>query len=362
MEIRLLTGPLDEPWLGAIADLYGRFNGKYGDPSFCRCLFNHNPSGYSLHAFLIHDSGQVVGHYGIIPMDIVVDGQRRRSGKCEAFVVHPDHRDATLAQKQGGPITCGLAMPLHLYRHALEHGLEVVHMVADAEVGLIHRMTGCRGLATRHRRAVLELRPVEVTLASLPAWKRAIRLMLGAGQRLAFGLSYAATLGWLGRVRCWSGAEVTSERLARIAADIPPVTGWTLAIDSPTLAWMARTGEVQVFALDDAMKNYAVACGRAGHGDSMEIIYWRQRSGGSRSALRLLGAVVRRARQLGKSAVAYSHGAAWQPSDLSGLRTAGRLLFFHERAQHSGLYVRASDPYYLDPKNLHFTPFFYAAF
>ena len=86
MELELTRGPLDERRLQAVAELYGRFNRKYGDPGFCHRLFDENPQGPSLHALVLDGPDEVVGHYAIVPLDILRDGQRRRAGKGEAFV------------------------------------------------------------------------------------------------------------------------------------------------------------------------------------------------------------------------------------------------------------------------------------
>src|SRR5216110_2198162 len=95
MDLELRRGPLDRLWLGVIAKLYGPYNRKYADAGFCDRLFNQSPSGASLHSFLMLPDGEPVGHYAVIPMDIAVRGERRRSGKGEAFVVHEAHRRAT---------------------------------------------------------------------------------------------------------------------------------------------------------------------------------------------------------------------------------------------------------------------------
>jgi hypothetical protein len=143
MELELTRGPLGERRLQAVAEMYGRYNRKYGDPDFCHRLFDENPQGPSLHALVLDGPGEVVGHYVIVPLDICRDGQRRRAGKAEALVVHPDHRSATISVAGARPILIGFAMPLHLYRYALDQGLELVQAIAGPAVGLINRTTGC---------------------------------------------------------------------------------------------------------------------------------------------------------------------------------------------------------------------------
>jgi hypothetical protein len=361
MELQLLKGPLDDARLAAIADLYGAYNRKYRDVAFCRRLFNENPHGYSLHALLVHESGRTVGHYGAIPIDILVDGERRLSGKGEAFVVHEGHRGATLSLPGEEPMACGLAMPLHLYRFARNQGMELVHMIADPAVGLIHRMTGCRALPIRHVKARLAVRPLPAPSPDRAAWRTVARTALAAGQSLLSGIAAGALAGGPA-ARVWRGADLTPAALARIAADACPGAGWTVAVDAPLLAWLGSTGDLDVIALDEAMDDYAVVCGRVGDAPAREIVLWRQRSGGIPAAVRLLAAVVRHARHLGDATVACSHGAAWDAAELARLRAAGRHLFFHESERSANLYVHTADRYYLDAQNLRFTPIFYSVF
>jgi hypothetical protein len=360
MELRVVKGPLDDAWLRPVVELYGAHRGKYRDLGYCRSLFNGNPHGYSWHAFLVRDGGDVVGHYCIIPTDILVDGTRRPAGKAEALVVHPDHRGETVPGKDGGPVLCGLAMPARLYQHALDQGMQVVHMIPDPEVQVIYPITGSRPVSSRQIRERLFVSPVAPSSATAP--QRVRQAALARVQRAAFEAAYAATLAGTGRSTSWGGSDLTDERLDRIAADVQAVSGWTVAIDAPTVAWFAGAGSGEVIALDDSMDNYAVVTPRAGEGQVMEVLFWRQRTGGVRSALRLLGAVVRRAESLGDLMVGVAHQAALDPVERSRLGTAARLLAFQRRSQETHLFVSTRDRYYMDPANLFFTPFFYGIF
>lgn len=360
VDLRLLKGPLDESWLNAIARLYGKYNAKYRDPMFCRQLFNENPHGYSLHAFVVCEREEVVGHYAIIPLDVTVEGERKLSGKGEAFVVEPDYRRAVVNAPGHGPIarSSAVALQIHLFRFALENGMELIHMIPTPEIGPLHRMTGCRPLAAEHlwAKLVIGRRPSTSAAHGRAAMQHALAKLQGWASTLAQG----ALLARWGKAWKWLGPELSSERLASIAADVPAPKGWSVAIDLPLLRWMKETSELEVVALNEAMENYAVVSRRAGDGGGMEVLLWRQRSGGLRAALRLLSAVVREARRAGKVIVTFSDCAAWQDEERAYLRAAGRLLLFHERRRDAGTYVFTRDRYYIDPGKLHFTPFFYA--
>ena len=362
MDLELTRGPLGERRLKAVAELYGRFNRKYDDPAFCRRLFDENPQGPSLHALVLGGPDEVVGHYAVVPLDIFRDGQRRRAGKGEAFVVRPDLRTATVSIGGAEAIPIGFAMPLQLYRHALEQGMELVHMIAGPEVGLIHRMTGCRSVDVRSSRVGVAVRPGVPSAAGEPAGAHVARSALALAQCCTSSLARAVTLSWLGGVWHRPIAALDAEALARIALDARVTDGWTLAVDAPVLTWMAKTGGLEIVALDDGLEDYAVVAARAGEGRVMETVLWRQRSRGLRPALRLLAAVTTRAGRLGDLRVEVPLVAAVEGEERDRLRAAARLLGFRERAQLPGMYVFTTDRYYLDSRNLRFTPFFYATF
>jgi hypothetical protein len=257
---------------------------------------------------------------------------------------------------------CTLAMPASLYRYARAQGMAVVHMIADPAIGSIHRGAGCRAVDAFHRRAKLVLRADRAEFRSLPSRKRVAHEVLAAGQRVAFATALAAGLAGKQRVRVRPGSELAPAQWGCIAADIPAVTGWTLAIDPPTLMWLARAGESYLIALEGAPENYALICRRAGMSQAMELLLWRQPEGGLRSALRLLGAVMEGAHGLGVDTVGCSLDAAWHPAERERLVTAGRLLLLYPRTQLTGMYVYTRDRYYLDPRNLRFTPLFSSIF
>ncbi len=362
MELELLKGPLDDRRLAAIAGLYGRFNPKYLDPGFCRLVFNENPQGYSLHAFLVAAAGEIVGHYGIVPMDVTVDGRRARSGKGEAFVVHPDHRGDSVTVGDDEPMTCGLAMPLYLYRFAANEGLELVHMLTSPDVGQLHRMTGCRSLHVPFERDSLTLRPGGAH-ASHPLAPRVLaETALAVAQSVAAGAALAL-LGLLpGRPRQWTGSAIPSAWLARLEEELRPETGWSLALDVGTLGWLARVGNLQVIALDDAAGDYVLVCPRSDQDRIMEVLLWRQGAKGLRTSLRLLAAVIRSARTSGNGVVTFSSGVTRSAAAFGALRAASRLVGFWGRRSSKTMYVYTADRRFLELSNLRFSPFFYAVF
>jgi hypothetical protein len=206
------------------------------------------------------------------------------------------------------------------------------------------------------------VRPVAPFQAGESAAARVTRSALTLAQWGAAALARAVTRSGLGRVRHQPVATLDAEALARITLDARVADGWTVAVDAPVLAWMAKTGGLELIALDDGLEDYAVVAARAGDGRVMEAVLWRQRSRGLRPALRLLAAVARRALELDDLRVEVSLMAAAAGDERDRLRAAARLLCFRERAQVPGMHLFTADDYYLDPRNLRFTPFFHATF
>ena len=361
MELELLKGPLDSSWLVRIANLYGRFNLKYADARFCGRVFNENPSGFSLHAVLVDKDAQLVGHYGIVPGEVVADGASVRAGKGEAFVVHPDHRGLQVAVGGDAPVASGLVMPLHLYRLAESEGLELVHMMTSPDVGQLHRMTGCRSLPIPNQRWVLTVRPLSAATVTNPA-RGAIAVGLAGAQ-----WSAAAAVLKVSQIagtpfREWRAADIPARWLARVQADMQPRHGWGLTLDSGALRWQIGVGDMRLISPGEDSKDFALVCPRADQDRIMEIVCWHQPRADQRSALRLMGAIVRSARAAGNCRISFSEGAAGDTASLSSLRTAGRTLFFRARPTMSRMYLRTNNRYFLAAENLRYTPFFYAAF
>lgn len=352
MELARLDGPLEDGRLADIARLYGPYNRKYADPGFCRRLFDGTPHRGSVHAFLLAD-GRAVGHYAVIPMEIVARGERRLSGKGEAFVVEADHRRGSVTVG-GRPVIAGAALQLAAFDRAAERGLEPIHMIAAGDVAVVHRMSGCRPLGARHRRSSLVLRPDQ--LADAGGSGGVLRHTLSAGQRTASAWMRVAALPRA--VRILSGDALTPGVLERISADLPAPEGWSIAISPEALQWMKRCAELHLLTVDDSFSSWALVTGNAGDGRTLEVLGWRER-GGMRDALSLLDAAIRLAGGLGDVLVGVSHRAAPVAEERDRLRRAAGRFLLREREPDTGMLVRTRDPWFLDASHLAFSPFFY---
>lgn len=136
LQLHLLKGPLSEEGLAEVAGLYGKTDGKYGSVEHCRLLFNENPFGPTLHAFA-RDGGKAVGHYCLIPYDIMLEGERVKAAKGEALHVSESHRRS---QCDGMPTSSALLEGAQ--RLASEEGIEVSYAIVGAP-GVIRLFGRC---------------------------------------------------------------------------------------------------------------------------------------------------------------------------------------------------------------------------
>lgn len=361
VSLRLVRGPLEEAGLRAIVSLYGRYNSKYADVEFCRNVFNGNVHGWALHAFLVSADGHEVGHYALVPITLSREGERVISGKGEAFAILEEIRSESLAVGDGPAMPCGLAMAGALYQFGEQHGLDPIHMVASEDVGLLHRMAGCRALRIPQRRAVLAVRPARLAAGEPNPARRALVFLgavcqLFAAQVLLRGFSARRTL------QVWDVDQLGAEQRARLAERLPRLTNWSPRVDVPALEWFARVGRLQVVATDERFEDHAVICRRVDQDRVMEVLSWRLSQGDPSVAARLLAGVVAEARAARDVVVCFTSDTLGDGPDLARLFEAGRRTMFRERPRQILLFVRSRNRVFLDPDTFRFSPFFYAVF
>jgi hypothetical protein len=135
-ELQLVSGPLPAELLRQVAALYGQTDGKYGSVAHCELLFNRNPFGPALHAFA-RDGESFVGHYCLIPYDILVGDRRVRAAKGEALHVAATHR-----RSQCGDLPTSSALLEGAKSLAQERGVEVTFAIVAAP-GVIRLFARC---------------------------------------------------------------------------------------------------------------------------------------------------------------------------------------------------------------------------
>lgn len=361
MTIELLTAPLEDSRLQDIAALYGAFNSKYRDVVVCRRLFNENPIGAGVHAFVMDERGERIGHYGIVPLAIRLGGERRMSGKGEAFVVRTDCRDATVLVGDEPPLAIGLALPLHLYPFASAHGLYPVHMMAPPNVAPLHRLSGCRTVPTGHQRFGMLLRHSQPSEDVWGGLRGSVKQAAVLG-RAAGATAWATALGYLaGRARGWNVARAQVEHFERVAQEWSVGDGWGLDVDVPLLKWFASWSVLDWIELADGA-GHALVCSRAGDGRAMEVMHLSTERVGVEPLVRILAAVLIHAHRLGCVSVACSDHAVLLGDARVQLVQAARLLGLRGRKHQPSFLVYTRQPGVSVPHGFEFTPFFYAAF
>jgi hypothetical protein len=110
-------------------------------------------------------------------------------------------------------------------------------------------------------------------------------------------------------------------------------------------------GYLDVLSVDGRADEF-VAVTRGARGANAEIIRWNLRQGDLTRALHILQFVIDKATKEGAAAI--SIGPYTDMSGKRNLQLAASLLgFIRLRAQRT-MYVKAADPFFLDPRNLDF--------
>ncbi|MCA9793792.1 MAG: GNAT family N-acetyltransferase [Candidatus Eremiobacteraeota bacterium] len=135
-DLVLLKGPLSPEHLQAVAALYGVTDGKYGSVEHCQLLFNRSPFGPTLHAFA-RDQDKFVGHYCLIPYDLVVDGRQVKAAKGEAL-----HVDSAYRRTECDGLPTSSALLEGAQRLAVQEGIEVSYAIVAAP-GVIRLFGRC---------------------------------------------------------------------------------------------------------------------------------------------------------------------------------------------------------------------------
>ncbi len=230
LELRLVKGPLSPEDLQAVAALYGAVDGKYGSVSHCEQLFHRSPFGPTLHAFAM-DGKTSVGHYCLIPYDLVVNGKAVRAAKGEALCIDPSYRRTTIGDQPSSDAMMNGALVL-----AAQEGLEVVYAVAGAP-GVVRLFERCG-----HRHEPFIVRDLIVPpCRALPLQNRArLEWMRQVSTRECRGLKLR---------------EVDFEAVQRhFPLEIAPPSGhWQAQLSSRTLEWFGPAPSNRYFQLGEAL-------------------------------------------------------------------------------------------------------------
>lgn len=336
VEVVAVEGPLEPDRLGWVADLYGAVDPKYRQREFLDNLFARGPAGPALHAFAI-DDGAPVGHAAVVPTPARRGSATLRAGKVEALVVAASHR----GKRGEGPPVVRLMLDA-LYELADARGFELLHAYALPHVG----------------RTIRFIRLDEVAPPSLVALlKPSGTGATGAAERLL-----ATAQGSARAVARLVGARAPGSIVRDVAAgdagllETPPLLGgaWAVVADG-AVDWYASSPYVRILEPGDGSRALVQLPG-SGRG-ALRVAAWDSPSPGIRSALVVLDAAARLARESGAATLRLQI-ARPDPS----LRRAARALGFVERNDLSTLWVRTADPALATAKAVVSTPSLYLGF
>jgi hypothetical protein len=339
IEIETLGGPVDESGLDAIGELYGRVDAKYRRASYLRHLFVENPYGWALHAFA-RDGDAVVGHCAVVPVRARIDGRPADSGKVEAYYVDERYRRDG---ERGRGRNVALDVLTAVTEAAAERGIDPLHAFLTPRVGAIFERAGYHAETTNARPFVLA--------TSAPAGGRAFSRALAAGQGVPVSIA-GATLRLLtatGR----AGSEAPAERDAELVDPARVDRSWTIA-GSDSWEWFVGSGFLRALEVTGPQGCRALVSIEAG--EPVHLLAWRPTRADLASAVALLAALARLARERRAPTLRIQ---PWQASEQDQILVrACRLLAFAPRAPFT-IYVRSKrdDLEAVDP-----SPFFYVTF
>ena len=351
-------GPLEHAALEWVSNLYGRVDPKYRSLEFLRHLFADNPAGSSFHVFAIDSSrSDPVGHCAIIPLVVRNGSDRIVSGKVEAFFLEEDARTLEV-HVAGGVQPLAIAMLAALYDLAEAEGIAMLHAISNEELGVLHRLVGCR------RRTLPGT--VFISLGRSPAsraresrlLKRVAVSVIGVAQRMTAAVAYVVSKAATGS---WGSTTV---RIAT-AGDLPDVACrptcdiWTVA-PGDAWEWWIGGGAFRVVAWPGMPGTSALVREGSGTGEFDQLIAWHPSRGTLWEAILCVSTLQR---------LAVLHGRAgarvhmWP--GLGGMRwieLACRLAGYLPRRERLTMYVRSPSPDRWGQARLEPSPFFYLGF
>lgn len=320
VEVTAVEGPLEEKRLGWVAELYGAVDPKYRQRDYLDNLFARGPAGPALHTFAT-DDGAPVGHAALVPTPARRGSAPLRAGKLEALVVAASHR----GNRGDGPPVVRLMLDA-LYALADAQGFELIHAYVLPRVGRTIQFTRLDQVAPRSLVALLKPSGTGAPVAAervLATAQRSARAIAGAGLRVL-----GARAPIVRPVAAGDAGLLETPALADGA--------WAVVADG-AVDWYASSPYVRILEPGDGSRALVQLPGS--ERDSLRVAAWDSPSPGIRSALVVLDAAARLARESGAATLRLQI-ARPHPS----LRRAARALGFVERNDLTTLWVRTADP------------------
>lgn len=341
IRIETIEGPIDTELLQHICELYGRHvDSRYADIEFTRKVFNANPAGRSCHTFAF-DKEEAVGCYALIPVKVTARGQKLWAGKGEALYVKEEHRAITLFLIRSG-VNFGMERGLQLqFGFTTERLMRMLQLlgfaalpgVLDHRFRLIHPSDDSQQPGNRIRLISTGV------ISAVQARIEGVISHLRPHDELSVQMNCKEHMDSIFKIMSNKGSHVNR--------------GWSVSMDEDSLRWWSSIGYLDVLTLGNGADEF-VAVTTGARGNISEIIHWNMRQGGLARALLILRFIVRRAIQNGAAAVSVGPYA-----DVFGMLKKATVVlgFVPWRAQRT-IYVKATDPFFLDERNLRLNSFF----
>ena len=356
MEIRLLKGPLEKYELQQIAGLYGQTDYKYAQVSYCEYLFNHNPYGFSYHAFAMHN-GYPVGHIAVIPMQIDTPKGMEISLKAEAFYLDPDLRNEWVTVEDD-EVPIGLALPKTLYNFALRDNYKVIHLMADEEIGKIHQFAGCKKISFNFNERFLILSDTEYKQREMQKSRKTLISSVFYIQ-LAIRTISSCLISIV-----WKRNSMI-EKYSKTIAVFPSwyirnPWQWSISISKIYQSWFYSSPYISIYAYDKSLDNYIVVKECEYPNRATEILGCYSKNGDLGTIASILNSIIKTSKAKQASSIILKHFPN-QTYPLA-LQAALTLFGFVTKKSVINCYVKSSETYYQEKDNLAYSQLYYIQF
>lgn len=330
-EILTIAGPSAEH-LDWVARLYGQADPKYRDPAFLEHLFVHNPVGPSLHTFAV-DAGTPVGHSCIVRTQARWGSDDLAAGKVEAIWLESSHRGRRL----GGEALARVLLS-KLWTLADDQGVELLHALATPRIGRVIRFTPLAPVGAR-------------TLVSVVSAEG--RGIAGRALALTQRLAREATAAPVGRATL---RAVVHDDADLVEVGRLPPDRWAIAGDA-AWGWYCSSPLLRVLELEGCR---ALVQLPASPHEPLRLVGWRAERPRLRTALRVLAAAGRLAREHGATSLRFQPSPG--PAGDGNLRRACLVSGFVPRGDLTTVWVRATRTELVRAEAMVSTPFLYLGF
>ncbi len=354
LELSFIKGPLSKQELEDIARLYGHFDANYRSLEFCDYLFNKNPFGYSFHAFLVHPELGKVGHYGMIPVEIMAFGKKELSVKGEAFFVVEACRTKTIEYK-GKVIPVAFALSVGLTDFVIEHGISIHHLMSPKNVARIHQRGGCKEVKLTETSSYY-FNTIENTKGIKRFLKEGLALYQAAFYKLYSPLKKFSSTECL-QVKTLN--EVAFGEIVKAIEALSPVSKdkWSIYLKGKALEWHLKSPTIHVVKVPGKNTEFALLRKHSASGKPMEILAWICPQGFSMTSVLILQKILEESKKHGSPWLRFSN--EYMFGDAKQLKRLSKLFGFMSKKHETFFYVKSDDPLFKDSEKVLFNPCFY---